>query len=183
MARRRRHRVASFVSDQVRQFFDAAFRDFLKAAAKDVVAGAHEQNLCGQLAQRLEKLKIEFGFGSYCVDLEYNRMLFDNVKKIFRNGESVEIRSDLIVHIKGTVDNLIALEMKKADHSTEGLRRRETDRQRLMAMTTSCEVGGHPAHVCGYKLGLFVELDGAERAYLIEEFKDGEAQGVTPGAF
>jgi hypothetical protein len=171
------------MDDEAKRFFEAAFDDFLNAEGRSIVGGAHEQNLCGQLALRLESRKAEFGFSRYHVDTECNRMLFDVVKKIFREGESVEIRSDVVVHIKGKCDNLIAIEVKKADRSAEGHRRRENDRLRLMAMTTPHEIGGHPEYVCGYKLGLFIELDRSSRTYLVEEFRNGGSSNQGTGTF
>lgn len=171
------------MDDVAMQFFMVAFEEFVTADARSIVGNAHEQNLCGKLGMRLDSHRPEFGLANYIVDPEYDRMLFDVVKKIFRNGSLQAIRSDLVVHIPGKNDNLIALEMKKVDRSSAGLERRENDRQRLMAMTTPSDVGGHPEHVSGYELGVFVELDPARRTYVLEEFRSGHSVGERHGGF
>jgi hypothetical protein len=170
------------MDDEAMRFFGEAFEDFLKAEARSIIGRVHEQNLCGQLAFRLESRKAEFGFAPYHVDPEYDRMLFDSVKKIFRGGKLQDIRSDLVVHIQGNADNLIALEMKKVDRTNRGRQRREYDRQRLMAMTTPSEIGGHPEHVSGYVLGVFIELDPVRRAYLVEEFGAASPRARGPAS-
>jgi len=171
------------MDDQAMQLFRSAFEQFLESEARSIAGGVHEQNLCGQLAIRLDARKADFGFADYDVDPEYDRMLFDAVKRIFREGQPRTIRSDLVVHIQGTTTNLIALEMKKLDQSKGGRERREDDRRRLMAMTTPAEIGCHPKHVSGYTLGVFVELDPEGRTYLVEEFRGGVSRGDRSGVF
>ena len=171
------------MNDDVMRFFEAAFNDFLKTEAKSIVDDVHEQSLCGQLAQRLNSLKPGFGFDGYHVDTEYNRMKFDVIKKVFREGNTADIRADLIVHVVGVRDNLLALEVKKADRSVEGRRKREDDRQRLMAMTTRYDISPGLEHVYDYTLGVFIELDRAMRTYVVEEFRDGSSLGEKVGNF
>lgn len=171
------------MDDSIKAFFSAAFGDFLESEARNIIGTAHEQNLCARLGIYLEARKAEFGFGRYRVDTECDRMLFDKVKKIFVNGRSDNIRTDLLVHVQGSADNLIALEMKKVDRSAKGRELRENDRQRLMAMTLSSDVAGHPQHVSGYVLGLFVELDPRKHTYIVEEFRAGESRGESAGTF
>ena len=75
-------------------------------------------------------------------------------------------------------DNLIAIEMKKSQRCDDG---KIADRDRLRAMTKSSGGGVwsndgtvHPEHVCGYRLGVYIEIDSDDRKALIEHFVGGE---------
>ena len=96
----------------------------------------------------------------------------------------VSIVCDLIVHSRGKIienDNLIALEMKKAYRP---MKEKEKDRARLVALTKESYDGvwsfdGRvlPEHVCGYKLGIYYEIDNKKNSLLIEYYVRGEKIG------
>jgi hypothetical protein len=102
----------------------------------------------------------------------------------------IEISADLILHSRGAniaEDNLIALEMKK---SSRPPKEKKADRQRLRAMTKSSYDGvwsndgtTHPEHVCGYRLGVYVEINRKARKLRIEYFVRGERTRVRSKAF
>lgn len=84
-------------------------------------------------------------------------------------------------------DNLIAIEMKKADRIEA---EKDKDRNRLRAMTKSTYDGvwsydgvTRPEHVCGYELGIFIELDRTKRSFKIEQFRDGDFISSKSGKF
>jgi hypothetical protein len=90
---------------------------------------------------------------NYFVDVEYNRH-GDEKKTVLHpvTGQPINIVCDLLLHSRGELadDNLIAVEMKKADAAEPDKQR---DRERLQALTTACPEGAPPEHVCGYKYG------------------------------
>ena len=171
----------------IREYFYVAFHSFILEETESILTNVHEQNVSGQLGQYLNAIKDRYGLGAYYVDPEYDRKQGGFVKTIRINGERIEIRPDLIVHSRGKVkpDNIIVIEMKKTSTRAAGRRRRENDRERLIAMTSPADgtmVWGadgvtQPEDVCGYELGLFIELDLRSRTYLIEEFQSGQSIG------
>jgi len=103
------------------------------------------------------------------------------VKTILDGQERVvAITCDLILHSRGKLirdDNLIAIEMKKSSGSKAD---KESDRNRLRALTKESYDGiwsadgiTRPEHVCGYKLGLYMELDIRARKCLLEYYRRG----------
>lgn len=81
------------------------------------------------------------------------------------------------MHSRGELadDNLIAVEMKKADGDEADKQR---DRERLQALTTVCPEGP-PDHVCGYKLGYYVEVDVKNALLFVEEYREGRLTQKT----
>ena len=118
----------------------------------------------------------------YNVDTEYNRKQGGQVKTIINNEEVVvSITCDLLIHTRGRVaehDNLLALEMKK---STAPRAEKLSDKQRLCALTAIpyervWSFGGtaHPEHVCGYKVGIYMEINKQARNCYYERYRRGE---------
>ncbi|MDO8282470.1 MAG: hypothetical protein Q7U10_07590 [Thermodesulfovibrionia bacterium] len=146
--------------------FDDALRAFLEREGGSLLTDVSERNTCGRLAHFMEcQLQLE-GVTGYYADIEYNRKQRGKVKTIINNDlQVVSITADLIVHSRGELpapdDNLIAVEAKKASRPT---REKEDDRARLIAMTSEPNNGvwnwedGHPEHVCGYSVGIFMEI-------------------------
>jgi hypothetical protein len=117
----------------------------------------------------------------YYADVEYNRKQHGQVKTIIDgNLAIVQITPDLIVHARGEkpppYDNLIAVEVKK---STRPEHEKHDNRDRLIAMISFPYEGvfpwdgSHPEHVCGYAVGIYVEIDIAERELRLDFFKRG----------
>lgn len=164
-----------------RELFDAAFASFLDVERTLLDTGASERSLCGRLLLHLERHKwrnpdFRAAWAAYFVDVDYNRMQNREIKAMWRDGRSVRIHCDVLVHKRTGPDNLIAIEMKK---STVREWRRNRDRRRLEALTSRPEAAGVavygdvPEYACGYQLGLYLELNEAERFFLVEEYRDG----------
>lgn len=165
---------------QPEQTFDAALSAFLAAEGYALLTDVSERNTCGRLAVHLERQMAAESLSGYYADPEYNRKQNGKVKTIIdEQYEVIVITPDLIVHSRGEknppYDNLIAVEAKKSRRPNA---EKVEDRKRLRAMTKSlAEVwawdGSHPEHVCGYTLGVFVEIDIDNRLLCLEYFEKG----------
>jgi len=165
----------------MRGIFDEAFSAFLKRERLLIESGVNERTLCSRLAMILETEAHKAGLEEYFADPDYNRKQGGRVKTIIgADAREIVINADLILHSRGNIvarDNLIAIEMKK---STRPEREKEKDRERLTAMTKSTydniwSADGitHPEHVCGYELGVFIDLDISALAVIVEYYIDG----------
>ena len=168
--------------NQAVRLFKDAFAQFLAREAEHILTGVSERNLCGRLAPDLEQEASRRGLTGYIADPEYNRMQRGQVKTILdSNYEIVTVCCDLILHTRGASipnDNLIAVEMKKSDRPAA---RKEADRKRLRAMTKASYDGvwsadgeTHPEHVCGYILGVYLELNLPAARFDVEFYSAGE---------
>lgn len=161
------------MADVLEILFKEALERFVSREYALVRKNAHEQAMCHRLAAYVEFSKDRHGLERYWVDTEYNRH-GDNVKKIRHavTGEPINVVCDLLLHSRGELanDNLIAVEMKKADSDEVDKRR---DRERLQALTTACPKGVEPDHVCGYELGYFLQVDTKNASLVVEEFRAG----------
>lgn len=162
--------------------FEDALAAFLTDEGRWLLTGVSERNTCGRIAIYLERQLRVDGFEGYYADVEYNRKQHGQVKTII-NGDFkiIQITPDLIVHTRGErpppYDNLIAMEAKKSsrpDHE------KQADRERLQAMTKVPLDGvwpwngGHPEHVCGYAVGVYVEIDIVQRQLRLDFYKKGK---------
>lgn len=164
------------------EVFNRAKERFYETDKDLILSGVSERALCGRLAIYLELLLPEYGFKNYFSDTEYNRKQNGEIKTILNDEyEIIKITCDLIVHSRGKVienDNLIAIEMKKSDHLES---EKTKDRNRLRALTKSSyddvwSVDGEtlPEHVCGYNIGIYMELDYEEVSWLYELYQEGK---------
>jgi hypothetical protein len=166
----------------MRDIFYPAFETFLLRERENIWNGVSERNLCARLAVYLGQIKDRAGFAEYHADPEYNRMQDGRIKVILdEKGQEVSITCDLILHSRGAIvgrDNLIAVEMKKWDQPPA---EKEKDRVRLRALTKAsydeqqwiADGRSLPDFVCGYELGLYIELDIPRKRALIEEYERG----------
>jgi|ERR1700730_1944182 hypothetical protein len=160
--------------------FREALDEFLAREFTLVRKNAHEQSFCGRLAIYIDHAKDRHGLKPYYVDVEYNRH-GDRRKRILHpvTGEPINVVCDLLLHSRGELkdDNLIAVEMKKTDGSDAD---KQSDRERLQSLTTASPEGAEPDHVCGYKLGYYLEVDTRNASLLVEEYRAGNlTQGGT----
>lgn len=166
----------------IQEIFTASLRCFLEKEVQEILEGVNERNNCARWAMYLERAAHERGLVQYVADPEYNRKQDGRIKTILDGQHRVvAINSDLILHTRGVniaEDNLIAIEVKKSDQPD---RDKESDRERLRALTKASYDGiwmndgsEPPEHVCGYRLGAFVELNRKNRLCSVEYFKDGE---------
>ena len=167
--------------------FDRAVQGFLRNESENISNDVSERNLCGRLAIALENALPEYGLESYYADTEYNRKQNGEIKTILNDQMCViRISCDLIVHSRGEEieqDNLIAVEMKKAQRPESD---KDSDRMRLRALTKDPDDGmwsndgrTSPQHVCGYMLGVYMEIDDTERTCRFEYYKRGEKQSES----
>jgi hypothetical protein len=178
-------------ADLIESIFERSLREFVEREASALHAGVSERNNCGRLAIYMERIAGESDLKGYFADPEYNRKQGGRVKTFLDDEmQVIEISADLILHSRGAniaEDNLIALEMKK---SSRPPKEKKADRQRLRAMTKSSYDGvwsndgtTHPEHVCGYRLGVYVEINRKARKLRIEYFVRGERTRVRSKAF
>lgn len=173
------------------EFFNEGKSKFFLKEKRNITSGISERNLCGRLSIYLELLLGKYNLDGYYADTEYNRKQNDRVKTILdKNMEVVTINCDLIIHSRGEkmeADNLIAVEMKK---STRPEDEKLSDKLRLRALTKSSyddvwsyDGKAHPEHVCGYQLGIYIELDIENENYKIEGFISGEKEFESTASF
>jgi hypothetical protein len=154
--------------------FREALDEFLAREFALVRKDAHEQSLCGRLAIYLDHAKDRHGLKAYFVDVEYNRR-GEGRKQILHplTGQHIDVVCDILLHSRGELqdDNLMAVEMKK-DYATD--ERKQSDRERLQALTLPMPEGGNPDYVCGYPLGYYLEVHIGNGTLIIEEYRQGK---------
>ncbi len=154
--------------------FREAIAEFLADEFTLVRKDAHEQSLCGRLAIYMDRAKERHGYKAYYFDVEYNRR-GEGRKQILHpiTHQHIDVRCDILLHSRGDLDddNLIALEMKKDNAEPED---KQSDRERLQALTLPTPEGGNPDYVCGYQLGYYLEIDIGKATLLIEEYCGGQ---------
>lgn len=162
--------------------FNDAFDCFLAREGHTLLKDVSERNTCGRLAYFIERQMESEGMVGYYADTEYNRKQRGKVKTIINSElRVVSITADLIVHSRGEIaaprDNLIAVEAKKANRPAS---EKANDIERLIAMTSEPYNGvwnfedGHPEHVCGYVVGIFMEIHREKKQVAFEYFKHGQ---------
>jgi len=161
--------------------YEDALNAFLEKESEFLVSDVSERSTCARLAYYLQLQVNSEGLSSYYADTEYNRKQDGKIKTILdENLTELNITADLIVHTRGELpaphDNLIAIEAKKASRPE---REKSADRKRLRAMTIPVgEIypvnGCHPEHVCGYSVGIFLQIDINRRVIRSEFFKQGQ---------
>ena len=134
-----------------------------------------------RIALYLERLLSKYDLEGYYADNEYNRKQDGQVKTILNDKETiVTITCDIIVHSRGKKteeDNLIAIEMKKSERPQS---EKDSDKDRLRALTKDSYDGvwsydgkTHPEHVCGYILGVYMEIEQSTRRCFFELYHKG----------
>jgi len=169
-------------SELLRAVLETSLDVFFQYEVQEVLEGVNERNNCGRLAIYIQQTAQDHGLDGYFADTEYNRKQDGKVKTILDSEmKVVAINCDLILHSRGQFvaeDNLIAVEVKKRDRPKA---EKDKDRERLRALTKasygdiwSADGSALPEHVCGYALGIFVELDRAQRICRLEYYRSGE---------
>lgn len=161
--------------------FENAHHEFITRDLSLILDNVNERGLCGALAQHLARQICNTEFQNYYVDVEYNRNDGKIKTIIGKNLKVIKINCDLILHSRGEIvgkDNLIALEMKKNSASLED---KTNDKNRLIALTKdsyddvwSFDGNTLPAHVCGYELGIYYEINKRSRKVLVEYYVKGK---------
>ncbi|NIK22888.1 hypothetical protein [Paenibacillus lupini] len=161
--------------------FEKANNLFLLEQSKLIISGVSERTLCGALMIYLHDQIKETTYSGYYVDIEYNRNNGKLKTIINENVEVIRINCDIIIHSRGeniNKDNLIAIEMKK---SVSGKKEKIKDKNRLIALTKDSfddiwafDGTNFPEHVCGYRLGVYYEVNAVNRNVLIEYYLKGK---------
>lgn len=168
-------------AEELREIFLTSLQRLLAEEPNPILDGVSERNTCGRLAIHIELELRQRGIRDYFTDVEYNRKQNGQLKTMLNEDSIViNITPDLILHSQGNSvadDNLIAIEAKKFDRPPL---EKEEDRSRLKALTRTSFDGiwsndgtTHPEHVCGYKVGAFIELNRKKRICTIEFYRDG----------
>ena len=171
------------------EILERSLNEFLAVQGVELAAGVSERNSCARLGCILERNAI--AAGRYFADPEYNRKQGGRIKTILdEQMHEIVIVADLILHSRGAhvaEDDLVAIEMKKVGRPKA---EKVADRNRLRAMTKgsydsiwSNDGTTHPEHVCGYHLGVFIELSASKRTAHIEYFRTGDLIGSTARTF
>ena len=157
--------------------FWEANRAFLENHASLLKRELSERCLCGALMCELNKQLEKNAFNNYYADIEFNRDE-DNVKRISYKTDdgfySKRIFTDIIVHSRGEVslDNLIALEMKKSSASQEEIDDDKARLKHLTKMNTNTSFGSYE-----YILGIYYEINLDKEEIKIEFFYNGNRKG------
>lgn len=118
-SRRKELNMKTFDFDEMTRLFEEANQTFLDWDEELIRKNVSERTLCGALLIRLHDLtRIKPAFCRYHVDVEYNRNGEDPKRIYTATQEDHPIFCDIILHSRGKhskQDNLIAIEMKKAD--------------------------------------------------------------------
>jgi DNA polymerase sigma len=154
--------------------FWEANRAFLENHASLLKRELSERCLCGALMHELNKQLEKNGCNNYYADIEFNRAFentINNVKHLpDEEGTPKRVFPDIIMHSRGEVslDNLIALEMKKSSANQED---KEKDRNRLKKMTKqNCNEG---CYSYKYKLGVYYEVNFEEKQIIVDFYQSG----------
>ena len=161
--------------------FDESIGKFFKSETDLIMTGIAERTLCGTLSIITHNLLKKYNLKGYYSDVEFNRMQDGKIKTIINDKmEYININCDLIVHSRGKKepDNLIALEMKKSEASYSD---KQSDRNRLVALTKSASQDVWPEdgrvlpeYVCGYQIGIYMELNVKSRICFFEKYESGD---------
>lgn len=161
--------------------FQSANRKLIKNDFDLFERETSERSICGALMIHLKGVLWGTPFSKYKVDVEYNRNRDGIIKTIIDEDEVVtSITCDLIVHSRGAYieqDNLIALEMKKANRTNA---EKTKDKNRLIALTKGennvwCYDGEtFPEHVCRYILGIYYEIGLDYNQLYLEFYRQGK---------
>ena len=161
--------------------FEKANSCFLENDKSLLINNVSERSWYSRFAIYMTEFIGKSGIKNYYVDTEYNRN-GNRLKTVFDvDLEIINITCDIILHSRGTIfenDNLICIEMKK---SNALFKDKEDDKKRLKLLTKnsydgiwSADGNTLPEHVCGYKLGIYYEVNVEDRTIYIEYYENGK---------
>ena len=142
----------------------------------NICAGVSERNICARLALHIERLMRECSYSSmfvgYCVDVEYNRMGYGNLK--YYENHKQELRymvSDLLIHSRGRSRNYLAVEMKRKGNNKNV----KEDIERLESLVKSMPDNPESNCVYGTLVGAFISY--STEGAIIKIYEGIEGQG------
>ncbi|WP_405351862.1 hypothetical protein [Fusobacterium animalis] len=161
--------------------FEKAKNKFLKNEKEIIEIDINERTLSARLMFHLQTLLLneiyQENYKEYSVDCEYNRIneieykilkVCEYIEKT-KNFEEVDkkVYPDIIVHKRNENNNLIVIEMKKANSY---IKKKENDKNRLKAMTNPRKLNNF-----NYILGVYFEVDTTgNNNHIIEFFVNGK---------
>lgn len=172
----------------LKQLFITANDKFLAKELSLITTNVAERCICAAMKPFFEyEIKKNSKYKKYHVDVEYNKNA-GHVKTIINDKlEVINVTCDFLVHSRGeneNLENLIALEMKKAYRPQN---EKDDDRNRLIALTkpiSTNEIWSYdgktfPQHVCGFKLGIYYEIDLPHNNILVEYYAEGKLLEIS----
>ncbi|WP_199883764.1 DUF1016 N-terminal domain-containing protein [Anaerosinus massiliensis] len=179
----RKNRISEQPLEILIKLFLKVNQKFLQNEMGSILLNLSERSLCARMMLYFQEAIAKTTFNDYYVDVEYNRN-DGKVKTIIEKNEElvvVSVTCDLIIHSRGekiNQDNLLALEMKK---STASEQEKKKDKNRLIALTKdsyddvwSFDGRTLPEHVCRYLIGIYYEIDIANRLVVLEYYRKGK---------
>ena len=162
--------------------FEKAKEKFLKDEKEIIEIDINERTLSARLMFHLQTILLEDElyrekYKTYSVDCEYNRIneieykilkVCEYIEKT-KNFEEVDkkVYPDIIVHKRNENNNLIVIEMKKANSY---IKKKENDKNRLKAMTNPRKLNNF-----NFILGVYFEVDTTgNNNHIIEFFVNGK---------
>ena len=153
----RRFITAEFIIDKV---LVPSVIKLYKIDYNNIRIGVSERNICARLAHHMENIMRDYDknnhrnlFSRYFADIEYDKMNNGDLKQyetpLHRPKRMI---SDLLIHSRGALRNLLAVEMKRKDNYNK----RREDRERLMAMVSTEPVNSDLHCVYGTLAGAFI---------------------------
>lgn len=167
--------------DKLVNIFDNSNISFLENDKSLLFLNVSERSWYSRFSIYLDKQIKKENIEGYYVDTEYNRN-GNNLKTIFDNDslEVINVTCDIILHSRGENiknDNLLCIEMKKNSASRLD---KDNDKKRLKLLTSksfdniwSADGKSLPEHVCGYKLGVYYEVNVKDGLIYIEYYANG----------
>lgn len=143
--------------------------------------GVSERNICARLAHHMENLmrQGEFSdlFDHYYADVEYNRMGYGDFKFYMNSKRDQQYMvSDLVVHSRGKMTNLLSIEMKRKGN----YKKSKEDKIRLMSIVSSLE--SKPFYCVSETLvGAYITY--SDKDVKIEIFEAIKGKGKKTGEF
>lgn len=137
---------------------------------------ATERNICARLAHHMENIMRccddNMFFIGYYVDVEYNLMGAGNPKYYqFHTSNPKYMVSDLLIHGRGCLQNMLAIEMKKKGQS----RKVKEDKERLESLVSSMSDNLESQYIYETIVGAFITYSPKE--VKIELFEDINGHG------
>lgn len=137
---------------------------------------ATERNICARLAHHMENIMRccdnNILFISYYVDVEYNLMGAGNPKYYqYHTSNPKYMVSDLLIHGRGCLQNMLAIELKKKGQS----RKVKEDKERLMSLVSSMSDNPESQYIYETIVGAFITY--SREDVKIELFEDINGHG------
>lgn len=144
----------------------------------NIYYGASERCICARLAHHMENIMrctAHPGLDNYFVDVEYNRMGTGHPKYYESHKEGPKYMvSDLLIHGRGRLQNLLAVEMKRKGNPKKLIE----DRERLESFVSSMPDNPESNYIYRTLVGAFIIYSPQE--VIVEIFEDVNAYGEFP---